>query len=35
MFLEPVQAGDSAKIANVLDAEVPEFLRDFVRAKGQ
>jgi hypothetical protein len=35
LFLELVQAGDAAKIANVLDDEVFEFLRDFVRTKGE
>lgn len=30
-FLELVQAGDSATIANVLDDDVVEFLRDFAR----
>jgi hypothetical protein len=29
-FLQLVQAGDAAKVANLLDDEVAEFLREFV-----
>jgi len=34
-FLQLVQAGDAAKVANVLDDEVAEFLREFVSSEGE